>query len=144
MVVFGLLNGGFLVDALVGHLMQVAVFVHSKEDDMRKFSPDFMQDRVFGLRHTGDDVVGLVVPDIIDDGLKSILCIDDIHHGTVLVGDIKQILNGLGVRGVFVALHIQNNEVGLGNVGNAFAGLNQSLALKLIRYQDSSTFKGCG
>ena len=56
----------------------------------------------------------------------------------VLGGDVEQVLDCLGVCGVLVALHVQNNEIGFGNIRYAAPGLDQTFALELIGDQNRS------
>src|SRR5699024_4603594 len=87
---------------------------------------------------TGDDVGGLVVLYVLDDGLEAVLGVHDVHQRVVLGGDVEQVLDCLGVCGVLVALHVQNNEIGFGNIRYAAPGLDQTFALELIGDQNRS------
>ena len=47
------------------------------------------------------------------------------------------LLDGIRVCRVFVALYIQYDQIGFGDVRNTASGLNQALALKLVGDQHS-------
>lgn len=59
-----------------------------------------------------------------DNGFVSVVGVHQVHNGPVLAGYIKQVLNGLRVGQVVVALHIKNQKVGFGNIGYGAAGTN--------------------
>ena len=63
-------GSAFLINAFVGYLMQGTVFVHSEEGDMSKFLPDSVKNRVFCLRHTSNDISGLMILDVLNDCFK--------------------------------------------------------------------------
>ena len=95
------------------------------------------QHRVLGLRDTGDDIGSFVLPYVLHDGFKDVLSVHHVHHRAVLLGYVEQILNRIGFGMVFVALYIQYDQIGFGDVRNTASGLNQALALKLVGDQHS-------
>ena len=99
-------GSAFLINAFVGYLMQSTVFVHSEEGDMSKFLPDSVKNRVFCLRHTSNDISGLMILDVLNDCFEGILSVHNVHDGAVLCRNIEQILDSLRVCRIFIALYV--------------------------------------
>ena len=112
--------------------------IDGEEGDVSKMQEDGVQKRSSGKRKNGEDGGGNVVLNVLEDGIEDVLGVNDVHQRVVLGGDVEQVLDCLGVCGVLVALHVQNNEIGFGNIRYAAPGLDQTFALELIGDQNRS------
>lgn len=129
--------------AAVNDLFHFAVIVDSEEMYPLEVVPDFMENGIGSGGHTADDTADFVVLDVLTDGNEGIVGIEKLHCGTVLTGNVEQMLQSLWIGRVCAVLNVEDTKVSSGDIGNYPSGVNQTFTLKLVGDQDTGTAFGC-